>query len=206
MESPIVKADFIPKRETEVRLKRKASSQSILFTISALIGLIALSAWGSFLFYRYFLLQDKAETEISLQEKGNEIFKVGGSVINELRTLDAQLKLVDFVLKKHIVIENFLEFLGDKTLTNSVRYSSMELSTSDEGEIKVELSGESANFMSLANQDDVFRSEPYIIDPNFTDYTLNENGTVSFSVEFEIDPALVSFLGSEGGKRKLDDE
>ncbi len=192
MESPIVKTDFVPKKET-TSSNRKASSQGIFFALTVVIFIAVISLWGGLMIYNYFLEKEKVAVEENLKIESAKVLNTQGDLIKNLRKLDTQLKTIDKLLNRHTVFEPLLQFLGENTLKDTVRYNSFDFEI-DEGLLSVTVTGEVESFTSLAFQEDVLEENPLIHDFDISEYNLMENGNISFGLNLKISSEVVSYL------------
>jgi len=181
---------FIPKKpivEEVVKAPKKSMGFLTIFTIILFITMAL--TFGGLYFYQTVLAQNIIDMQASL-EKANERFEV--SAITELQTLDRRLIASGKILSKHLTISPVFKVLQDITM-KSVRYTEFSYDISDKDKILIKMTGEAEGYRSIALQADLFSSRKELIDPVFSNLTLQEKGNVVFDLEFSVDPSLVNY-------------
>ena len=114
--------------------------------------------------------------------------------IAELQVLDKRLRASSEILSKHIVTTPIFEML-EKLTMKTVRYTkfSYELGTEKNISVKIKMSGQAIGYRSIALQSDLFTKNKNLIDPVFSNLTLDNNGRVLFDLEFSVDPSFVNY-------------
>lgn len=116
------------------------------------------------------------------------------SKITELQVLDRRLRDSTEILSKHIAISPIFTALQGITM-KTVRYTkfSYELGADESSKITVKMSGLAVGYKSVALQSDLFTKNKNIIDPVFSNLTLDDKGNVLFDLEFSVDPSFVDY-------------
>jgi hypothetical protein len=181
---------FIPKKpivEEVVTSPKKSMSFLTIFTI--ILFLTMALTFGGLYFYQTVLAKNIVDMQASL-EKANKRFEV--TTIQELQTLDKRLIASGKILSKHLTISPVFKVLQDVTM-KSVRYTEFSYDISDKGKILIKMTGEAEGYRSIALQADLLSSRKELIDPVFSNLTLQEKGNVVFDLEFSVDPSLVNY-------------
>ncbi len=191
---------FIPKKpivQEEVSTSKKPMSFLTVFGIIVFLTMVA--TYGGLFLYQTTLAQKIESSKQDLQKAG-ERFEI--AKINELQNLNKRLNAANKILEKHITISPIFEILQNITM-KSVRYNKFTYSISDKNEIIVSLSGEAEGYRSIALQSDLFSQEKNLIQPVFSNLTLNDKGAVLFDLEFKVDPILVNYKQSIDAQRVI---
>ena len=183
---------FIPKKPMVA--ERAASAQSIgIFSIISIFILftVALSTGGLY-FYKGVLAKSitQKETDLALAKNRFEPAK-----ITELQVLDKRLRASTEILGKHIAVTPIFEALSAVTM-KTVRYTkfSYELG-SEKNAVKVDIkmNGLAVGYRSIALQSDLFTQNKNLVDPVFSNLTLDDKGNVLFDLQFSVDPSFVNY-------------
>ena len=59
--------------------------------------------------------------------------------------------------------------------------------------IDVKMSGLATGYRSVALQSDLFAKNKFLIDPVFSNLSLDNNGNVIFDLEFSVDPSFIDY-------------
>lgn len=182
---------FIPKKP--MIQERAVSTQPIGFlTIVSIFILfsVCLGTIGLY-FYKGILGKNivKMENNLNLAKARFE-----PSRITELQVLDRRLNASTEILGKHIAITPIFKILEDITM-KTVRYTKFgyEIGQDKNSKVLITMSGIAIGYRSIALQSDLFTEEKNLIDPVFSNLTLDEKGNVFFDLEFSVDPSLVDY-------------
>lgn len=173
--------------------ERASSSRpiGILFIISLLILFAVLVATVGLYFYKGVVQKNITSMETTLNLAKN---RFEPSKISELQVLDKRLRASNEILSKHIVITPVFDALGKITL-KTVRYTkfSYDIGADKGATIDVKISGQAIGYRSVALQADLFTKNKNLIDPVFSNLTLDNSGNVLFDLEFSVDPSFVNY-------------
>jgi len=77
----------------------------------------------------------------------------------------------------------------------TVRYTKFSyiLENDKKAKVTVKMSGIAVGYKSVALQSDLFAKNKNIIDPIFSNLTLDNSGNVLFDLEFLVDPSFVDY-------------
>jgi len=173
--------------------KRAAVSHSIgifaIVPIFILFSVLLLSA--GLYFYKGIVQKSSLEMQNDLNLAKN---RFEPAKITELQVLDKRLRASSEILSKHIAITPIFEALSALTM-KSVRYTKFSYGLGNEknAKILIKMSGLAIGYRSVALQSDLFAKNKNIIDPVFSDLTLDDKGNVLFDLEFSVDPAFVDY-------------
>lgn len=182
---------FIPKKPMVEERMRSARPVGLLTVLSICILFTVLIATAGFYFYRGLLVRNitTMQNDLNLAKERFEPSK-----ITELKVLDRRLNAAVQVLDKHIAITPIFEALQDITM-KTVRYTKFSYGMGEEKDAKVvvKLQGAAVGYRSIALQSDLYTTNEHMIDPVFSNLTLDDKGNVLFDLEFSVDPGFVDY-------------
>jgi len=182
---------FIPKKP--MIEERAVSSRPVGFltTISIFIFFTVIIASGGLYFYKGVLSKSIVQMDKDLALAKN---RFEPSKINQLQTLDKRLRASSLVLSKHIAVSPIFKALQAITM-KTVRYTkfSYDIGTDKNPKILIKMSGQAIGYRSIALQSELFTKNKYIVDPVFSNLSLNDKGSVLFDLEFSVDPSFVDY-------------
>jgi len=182
---------FIPKKPMIEERTVKARPVNFFTVISIIVLFTMLISAGGVYFYRGVVnksIASKQNTLLLAQSRFEP------ARIEQLQTLDKRLKASTDILQKHIAVSPIFEILEDITM-KTVRYTEFSYEQGGDKDIKVviSMSGEAVGYRSIALQSELFGRESRLIDPVFSNLTLNNNGNVIFDLQFSVAPSLVQY-------------
>ncbi len=187
------KTTFIPKKKlAESRAGNTGEKQHARSSLlSLLAGLLFITAVVSVLGVYFYKIAKQKElaTKIQVIKSSEKSFEPG--LILELKKLDIRLRAAAELLDKHIALSDFFASLGESTLP-SVSFKSFSYTYKD-GIADVKMDGEAEDYLPIAQQSDLFEANRYIMNPIFSDFQKTEDGTVSFSLSFSLNPELIRY-------------
>ena len=182
---------FIPKKP--IVKERATSSRPVSFflMISLFILLLVLAATGGLYFYKGTLKKNISNLENTLNLAKNRFEE---SKITELEELDKRLRASTEILAKHTVITPVFEALEEITM-KTVRFTKFNyaLGSNSADPIVVSMSGQAIGYRSIALQSDLFAKNKNLIDPVFSNLTLDSSGNVLFDLKFSVDPTYLNY-------------
>ena len=163
----------------------------LLTIISIFIFFTVVVASGGLYFYKGVLSKSIVQMEKDLALAKN---RFEPSKITQLQTLDKRLRASSLVLSNHIATSPIFKALQAITM-KTVRYTkfSYELGTDKNPKILVKMSGQAIGYRSIALQSELFTKNKYIVDPVFSNLSLDDKGSVLFDLEFSVDPSFVDY-------------
>lgn len=186
---------FIPKKPMVE--SRATSSRPIgIFTIISIFVFFAvILASGGLYFYKGVMAKNIASmsNDLTLAKARFEPEK-----INLLQILDKRLRASDTVLKSHITISPIFQALQDITM-KSVRYTKFSYNIDEKNKVDIKMSGQTVGYgaysayASIAMQSDLFSKNKNLIDPVFSNLSLDEKGNVIFDLNFSVDSSFVDY-------------
>ncbi len=172
-----------------------------LVAISVLILFTVLLSTAGLYFYKGVLAKKITNQQDQLNKNKN---RLEPSKIAELQTLDKRLKASSEILSNHIAISPIFQALSDITM-KTVRYTKFSYDTATEKNAKdpkvnIKMSGVAVGYRSVALQSDLFAKNKNLINPIFSNLTLDNSGNVLFDLEFSVDPSFVNYKQIVGTK------
>lgn len=187
---------FIPKKPLAEERKKTAPVKKPLGIFNMLATLIfvitLLIVGGVFVYERFMAGQIEASAE-SLR-RAEAAFET--SLVEELQTLDTRLKAAETLLSQHIAISPVFRILENDTL-KSVQYEDFTyVIEGDRG--LIEMTGLARSYQAIAEQSVLFGENRFVEDHIFSDFSLTDEGLVSFGVVLTLGPDLLYFEESLG--------
>jgi hypothetical protein len=174
--------------------ERVSSTRSIgFFSIVSIFMLFAvLLATGALYFYKIIVTKniEKMKEELIIARNRFEPAR-----ITELQVLDRRLSSSKEILSKHIAITPIFQALQDITM-KTVRYTKFGYILGEDPQhsrITIKMNGTAIGYRSVALQSDLFTENKNLIDPVFSNLTLDDKGNVNFDLEFSVDPSFVDY-------------
>ncbi len=179
---------MVEERATPVR------SISIFTVISFILLLAVLLGTGGLFLYRESIKKSILEKENSLNLAKNSFEP---SKLTELQLLDKRLKASTEILDKHVAVTPVFQALSEITM-KTVRYTKFDYTLGTDKDAKntsvtIKMSGTAVGYRSVALQSDLFALNKNLIDPVFSNLTLDDKGNVLFDLEFTVDPSFVNY-------------
>ncbi len=191
---------FIPKKPIVEDRDVSKRPVGLLTIVSFFLFFAMVISLGGLYFYKSTLTKSISAMEKDLTIARN---RFEPTKITQLQTLDKRLSASSDVLSQHIAISPVFEALSEITM-KSVRYTkfSYELGEGNNDNVTIKLSGVATGYRSVALQADLFSENKNIIDPVFSNLSLDDKGNVVFELAFSVDPSFVDYtqtIKTDGG-------
>ncbi|MEK7539346.1 MAG: hypothetical protein AAB595_01770 [Patescibacteria group bacterium] len=188
---PNFQTSFIPKRPMVAEHIATTRSVGVFTVIAIFILFTVLLATGALYFYKGVLAKNITQMETDLNLAKN---RFEPSKITELQVLDKRLNASSEVLSNHTAITPIFQALSLITM-KTVRYTkfSYDFGTEKNAKAVVKISGLAVGYRSVALQSDLFAKNKDLIDPVFSNLTLDDKGNVLFNLEFSVDPSFINY-------------
>jgi hypothetical protein len=181
---------FIPKKPIiNEPVSSSPRSVSILLIIAIFILFTVLIATGGLYLYKVSLVKQIASMQNSLTLAQNSFEP---SQITQLKVLDKRLNAATEILNNHINITPIFTALEQLTM-KTVRYTQFSYNLGANNTINVKISGQAIGYRAIALQADLFSTNKNLIDPVFSNLTLDNSGNVLFDLDFSVDPSFVNY-------------
>lgn len=189
---PKFQSSFIPKGPLVTSATSpkniKVSEKGLVGFLSMIVFVFAVAVSLGMFAYNFYLTS-------SIAKMGNDLSAARTTLdpesIIELTRLDSRLNLTKGLLAKHTVMSPLFDFLEASTL-QSVRFTDFSYADTDKG-IALNMKGSASGYSDIALQADVLSKSKYIKNPVFSNLSLDENGSVTFTFSALLDPSIVSY-------------
>lgn len=161
----------------------------IVFVISLLIFVISLAIGGGVYAYKSYLQKDIDDLSVSLDKVQKNL---DPNAIKEFSVMDKRLRNSEILLNQHEVIFPVFKVLSTTTLP-TVRYTKMDVSFNEAGDLDVALSGESDGYRSIALQSQALARNADLQDTIFSNFVVTPKGRVSFDLSFTVPKSDLAF-------------
>ncbi len=181
---------FIPKKPMveQVAVEKRPTS-SLFLIIAIFIFLAMVLGSGGVYFYKSTLTGNLTQMQSDLEKAKN---RFEPAKISQLKVLDERLQSSSEILTKHIAISPIFETLQALTM-KTIRYTKFSYDFGDKNKILVKMSGQAVGYYPIALQADLFSKNKNLIDPVFSNLSLDDKGNVSFDLEFSVDSNFVDY-------------
>jgi hypothetical protein len=184
---------FIPKKPV---VAQSASSSNpvgrpvgLLFVISLIIFVVTVGLAGAAYAYQSYSKNELEQYKISLDRVQKNL---DTNVIKEFTVMDKRLRNAETLLNQHTVINPVFQVLGTSTLP-AVRFTKLELSYDETGNVIVAMSGESDGYRSIALQSQALSKNSNLKNTIFSNFIVTPKGRVSFDMSFMVPRSDVMF-------------
>ncbi|MEN9647617.1 MAG: hypothetical protein RLY57_421 [Candidatus Parcubacteria bacterium] len=197
---PRQQATFIPKRPVTSISSERATMG--FFSLVTLIIFICMGlAAGGMYFWRITLQKqlESSSSDLVEQEKAFDKAFIAAAV-----RLNNRIEISKSLLNKHLAVTSLLDAIGKNTL-QSVQFSDLAFTTSQLGGIsvvKVTMKGVARDYTALAAQSGEIAKVVAFKDPVFSDFTLTQEGRVSFGLTMNVDTSLLEYRNKSLGKQQ----
>ncbi len=177
---------FIPKKPVATAPVSSRGSgggpTGILFTLGLLILIITVALAGGV----YFFEKVENEKTITLQNKIKELERtLETNVIQEFNVLDKRFRNADTLLKQHAVFYPIFRILESSALPE-VRFTKLDISLNESGDVIANLSGESDGYRSIALQSQALSKNKALKNIIFSNFVVTPRSLVSFDMSFTV--------------------
>lgn len=194
-------SSFIPESDTlnppgnSGSSRRGGGNYLVLISLGLLIVVILLA--GGLFIYKQNLQSTLAERSQSLEQK-RSAFDPG--LINELGAVETRVNTAQTLVDNHLAFTPIFSVVESVTLS-SVQFNEMEVSYNEaggagpqansdnqasSGGVTVTLAGVGPGYATIALQSSELAEHDKIQNPVLSDFSLNNEGNVEFSVEFNV--------------------
>jgi hypothetical protein len=180
-----IPTSFIPKKPLMDGAGVPKRSINFFSLIANFIFVIVVILSGAVFGYQYYVQHSIDQVKVDIEaEQAN----FNDEFIGEVSRLDSRIESSKILLNQHVALSGFFDFLSSVTL-HDVRFSSFSYSSKEKG-ASVVIGGKAPSFTALALQaSEMLKKEnqPYLSDPVFSDFNLDQSGNVTFSVLGTVD-------------------
>src|SRR3989338_2443351 len=180
---------FIPKKPMIEERVVKTRSIGLLNVLSVFILFTILLVTVGLYFYKGIVIKSITQMENTLNLAKN---RFEPAKIAELQVLDRRLRASSEILSKHIAVTPIFKALQAITM-KTVRYTKFSYDFGQDKKIFIQMNGMAIGYRSVALQSDLFTKNKNLIDPVFSNPTLDDKGNVLFDLEFSVDQSFVGY-------------
>lgn len=185
---PRFQSSFIPKKPIDLN-QRQHKPINLLSLIVTIVLIAVLAAAGGVFLYQNYLNGRIADDQKSLNLTQGQF---DTTTINQLIRLDSRINVAKELLSGHIEFSNIFTLLEQDTI-QTVRFSSFNLSSGDQGVLNLTMNGEALSFSDVAVQTAVFEKSSYIKNLQVGGLSVEPSGAVTFTMNMTIVPSLVKY-------------
>ncbi len=190
-------ATFIPKKPvTSVDVGNKGLG--FLSLIALIIFLSTVISAGGIYFYKQTLVKSIAARDAQLEASKKKFDK---SFISFIVRLNKRIDASKQLLNKHVAVSSIFRMLQESTL-QTVQFSNFSFAGIQAGNapaLRLTLSGVAKDYNSLAAQAEYFGKIKQMREQVFSNFSLTQEGRVSFNFDAVIDPGLVDYKSRSKG-------
>jgi hypothetical protein len=181
---------FIPKKSIVKERVIMPQSVSFLSIISIFILFSVVIGTGGLYFYKGILAKNITQMDNTLNLARN---RFEPAKITEIQVLDNRLKAANDILAHHVAVTPIFLALQQATM-KTVRFTSFKYTLPTDGsKIAIKMTGIAVNYRSVALQEELFAKNKNFIEPVFSNLQLDNVGSVSFELNFFVDPSFVNY-------------
>ncbi len=191
-----VKTSFIPKTSLQTPEARHPTGSPVALAnlVCGIILVLAIAGAGGIYAFQQYTNSQIASKQQSLA-LSREAFQP--ATIKELSRLDTRIQIAEGLLATHLSPSKLFNDLESLTLA-SVRYNNFNYSVASPGHVVLTMSGEAADFNSVALQSESFTKSSIITDPIFSNVNVDQKGTVTFDFTGIIDTSHMLYDVASG--------
>lgn len=183
-----LRTSFIPKKTLGEPRKATSGVGFVPFIATAVL-VLSLLGWGGA--YAYVKMLESNVTDLRGQvDRARDSFNT--RLLNELEDKDARIKSASRLIEEHVSLAYLLGEL-DRITLKTVRYRSIEF-RDDGKDTLINLTGEAADFSSVALQAKAFSEDGRFINPIFSGMDSSDNGAVTFKAKFNAGSDLIQYV------------
>lgn len=180
---------FIPKQPIAQLSPSGPAHVSVLYVVALIVFILTLGLVAGVLISEHLLNQDIAALNQQITD-ARQSFEI--STIQELQRVSERLDVASQLVSRHVALSKFFEALQAATYQN-VSFSSLSAQSNDAGGFTVKLAGIAGSYNSMILQSEKFDALPFLTGQQFSNFSLDNRGDVSFSFTASINPALVNY-------------
>lgn len=188
---PKFQPSFIPKKDSsgEDPLRQPKMSGGLLYLLGTSLFVLALiSSVGVFVYEKYMggrIAKMQTDLEMAKQTLDPELVK-------ELSRSYSRVSSAKEILSKHVSFTSFFTLLEEETL-QSVRFMDFSALINSDNTVSVQMGGEAVDYKTIALQSDIISENPNLRNPSFSNFSLSDDGNVSFRFKANIVPDFILF-------------
>ncbi len=185
---PTIPTSFVPKQPVATSSRKQQSGTNIFFIVGGVIAIISVALAAGVFGYEMYLKNARDQKSANLTQAQKE---VNLDTVEGFIRLKSRLNTVQNLLDQHVLLSEFFDTLESRTL-QTVRFSGLSLAVEEDRSAEIKMEGVARSFNALAAQSSMIAAEKRIKRAIFSDISVNENGTVAFSLTATLDPRLIT--------------
>lgn len=186
-----IPTSFVPKQPVRTASQpqyQRGGGNTFLY-VSFLVLLVVIIASGAVFAYQQYLTSArnaKAEEVKQAQER------INNATVEDFIQTRNRFIAASTLLDKHVTLSSFFSLLESLTL-ETVRFNSFNFKRAEDGTAEIIMDGVARSFNALAAESSIFAGEKRIKRAIFSDISVDQNNSVTFSLSAELDPRLITF-------------
>ncbi|HWH07399.1 MAG TPA: hypothetical protein VNU47_02675 [Candidatus Paceibacterota bacterium] len=185
---PNIPTSFVPRQSLDTPRRKMHGGNNVFLLIGLFIfGLSVALAVGVFAYQKYL------ESVVTVKEAALSSAEatISKDVVEEYVRLKQRFVSGRELLDNHVALSQFFAVLESLTLQN-VKFDDLTLTVAEDRTASITIEGIARNFNTLAAQSSAVAGERAFKRAIFSDISVNDNGTVGFSLSADIDPSLIA--------------
>lgn len=185
--TPTIPTSFVPKQPVKTASRPQRSGGNIFFMISLILLAASLVGSGGIFAYERYLesARDAKDQQVRAAQE-----RINPDTVEEFVRTRNRFTSASQILNGHVAPSQFFDTLEGLTL-QSVRFDDLLFTLAEDRSAEIKVEGVARTFNALAAQSAAFASEKRIKSAIFSDITVNDDGTVGFSLVADLDPRLL---------------
>ncbi|MEI7765253.1 MAG: hypothetical protein WCI93_01560 [bacterium] len=180
---------FIPKKPMVEQATIQSRPMGFIVVVPIVIFLTMVLVSGGAYLYKETLTKNVTQMETDLNLAKNRFEQ---AEISKLKLLDRRLRSSSDILGSHMTISPIFTALESLTM-KTVRYTKFSYDLGNSNKILINMSGQAIGYRSIALQADLFAKNKNLIDPVFSNLSLDDKGNVLFDLTFSVDQSFVNY-------------
>lgn len=180
---------FIPRSEMKVQ-RPKSSYNGLIITVSFVIFLASLAAYGTTFIYKWYL-DRQINVYNSTFEKIRSDIEIK-SIIDVLNK-SKEIEIAKVLLSKHIAPSRVFSFLEEDTVKSNYYTSFSFGGGSGKDKQKIKLEGVAKSYKELAKQIEAVKDSENFEEPEFSGLKLSDNGDISYVLNLKVKGQILNY-------------
>ena len=185
--TPTIPTSFVPKQPVKAAARPQRSGGNIFFVISLiLLGAALVGSGGVFAYERYLeSARNSKDQEVRAAQE-----RINPDTVEDFVRTRNRFTSASQILNSHVAPSQFFDLLEGLTL-QSVRFDTLLFTLAEDRSAEIKVEGVARTFNALAAQSAALAGEKRIKSAIFSDITVNDDGTVGFSLVADLDSRLL---------------
>ncbi len=192
---PQFQTSFIPKKPIDSRASAigvGGGPISLLSIFTWVLVTLTIIVSVALFVYQQILNSQMSQIESSIAS-AKEAFQP--TTVKQLVDTSNQISLTEKLLNSHVLVSRVFDLLQNLTL-KKISYTNFSYSIDQSGNYSITMSGQSQSYNALVQQYNIFEQSGLIQNPAFSDFSLTQDGYISFDFSANIDPSVISYQKS----------